>query len=83
MPTYDYFCEANGQTLEVKHGMKDSLNTWGELCAKLGIASGETPQDVPVKRLATGGQVVKSGSLKNNVPPCMSGGGCSGGGCGV
>lgn len=83
MPTYDYHCEVNGKVLEVKHRMSEEISTWGQLCELAGIEPGETSASAPVKKLATGGQVVKSGSLKNSVPPCMSGGGCSGGACGL
>lgn len=82
MPTYDYQCEANGRVVEVKHRMAETVNNWGELCELAGIDSGETPLDSPVKKLANGGQVVKSGTVGKEMPPCMSGGGCSGGACG-
>lgn len=84
MPTYDYRCTANGQVLEVQHRMSEQANTWGELCSFAGIEPGDTPPDSPVERLATGGSLVNSGSLKNpEMPPCASGGGCPSGGCGI
>lgn len=83
MPTYDYRCEANGQTIEVKHRMSETLTHWGQLCEMAGIAPGDTPTDAPVERLATGGQVVTSASLKDSVPPCATGPCCGGGGCGI
>lgn len=83
MPTYDYVCEANGQVVEVRHRMSESLSTWGELCKTAGIDAGDTPVASPVKRLATGGQVVKSSSLGESAPPCASGGCCGGGMCGL
>lgn len=75
MPTYDYLCESNGQVLEVRHSMQEQIATWGELCERLGISAGETDASAPVKKLATGGQVVKSSSLGDT-------GGCGAGGCG-
>lgn len=75
MPTYDYMCETNGQVLEVRHGMQEQLSTWGELCERLGIATGDTDASAPVKKLATGGQVVRSSSLGDSA-------GCGSGGCG-
>ena len=81
MPTYDYLCESNGQVVEVKHRMNETLATWGELFARAGIDAGDTAIDTPVQRLATGGQVVRSGSL-GEIPPC-GGGGCGGGMCGL
>lgn len=86
MPTYDYRCLADGRVYEVQHSMREQLQTWGELCQKLGIDSGELAADSPIERLANGGQVVKANSLKNNVPPCAVGAPCCapmGGGCGV
>ena len=83
MPTYDYRCEANQRVLEVQHSMQIKLRTWGELATLAGIDLGDTPADAPIERLATGGQVVRSASLKNSLPPCQVGGGCSGGACGV
>jgi len=83
MPTYDYFCEANGRVVEVKHRMSDTLTTWAELCEQAGIEPGDTPADAPVQRLATGGQVVKSSSLGDAAPPCAAGACCGGGACGL
>ncbi len=83
MPTYDYRCEANGRVLEVKHPMSANIATWAQLCELAGIDVGDTPVDAPVKRLATGGQVVKSGSLgETGAPACASGPCCGGGMCG-
>lgn len=83
MPTYDYACEANGRVVEVRHRMSERLQTWGELCERAAVEPGDTPLDAPVARLATGGQVVSSGSLKDSVPPCAQGPCCGGGGCGL
>lgn len=84
MPTYDYRCEADQQVYEVKHSMSVLLRTWGELCELAGISPGDIAPDTKVTRLITGGGVVKSSSLKNpDAPPCMSGGGCPGGSCGI
>lgn len=80
MPTYDYRCEHNQQVVEVNHSMATTLRTWSELASHAGLELGETPANSPVYRLANGGQVVKSTSLKNSVPPCQVGAGC--GGCG-
>ncbi len=83
MPTYDYQCDTNGRVVEVKHGMSEVLATWAELCERAGIEAGDTPADSPVKKLATGGQIVKSSSRgSGNMPPC-GGGGCGGGMCGL
>jgi hypothetical protein len=82
MPTYDYRCDANGRTLELRHGMNERVTTWGELCAMLGIDPGTTPADEPVRKLISTGGVVRSENLGSGMaPPCESGAGpCCGGG---
>ena len=87
MPTYDYLCKANGRIVEVRHPMRESVHTWGELCRLAGIEPGDTPPDAPVEKLITGGNVVSSASLKNPEPACGNGGcrpmaeTCCGGAC--
>jgi hypothetical protein len=77
MPTYDYCCAANGRIVEVRHGMDDRLLTWGDLCARAGVAPGDTPVNSPVERLITGGSVVHSATLKDHgMPPCQANGSC-------
>jgi hypothetical protein len=83
MPTYDYRCEANGQIVEVKHRMSETVQTWGELCQLAGIEPGDTEPASPVSRLATGGNVVKSGGGRGMEPACASGPCCGGGMCGL
>ena len=73
MPTYDYRCELNGEVVEVKHKMTESISTWGELCEMTNRPIGDTPPETPVKKLATGGQVVSSGSLGESAPQCGNG----------
>jgi len=83
MPTYDYRCEDNGQVFEVHHPMSLSITTWGELCEVGDIDLGDVAAEAPVTKLLRTGGVVKSSALKNpDAPPCMTGGGCSGGSCG-
>lgn len=82
MPSYDYRCEANGQKVEVRHGMNEQVKTWGELCALAGLELGDTPSDSPVSKLANGGQVVNSSALRDSSAPCGIQGGCSSGRCG-
>ena len=84
MPTYDYRCEANGRVVEVSHRMLEQMNTWGELCERAGIDPGDTPADFPVKRLATGGNLVASSNIGSGTEPaCSTGAGCPGGMCGL
>ena len=84
MPTYDYRCEANGRVVEVMHRMSEQMNTWGELCEKAGIEPGDTPDDTPVTRMATGGNFISSsGTGADPAPACPPGGCCPGGMCGL
>jgi len=84
MPTYDYRCDDNGQTIEVNHRMSESLATWGELCARLGISPGDTPAEAPVHRLATGGNILSSSARgSSEAPACSTGACCPGGFCGL
>jgi hypothetical protein len=84
MPSYDYRCETTGEVVEVQHRMSEQVSTWGELCALTGMDTGATPVDVPVKKLITGGQVVRSSSLGDAAAPACSSGPCCGGGmCGI
>lgn len=79
MPKYDYYCEANAQVVEVSHSMQERLATWGEVCERAELAPGTTPVDAPVRKLITGGGIVRSGALKNpEGPPCQSGAPCCG-----
>lgn len=55
MPTYQYHCEQNGETLEVQHRMTETLKTWGELCARLERDPGKTPADTPIATIISGG----------------------------
>jgi len=82
MPTYDYKCEDNGKIIEVKHRMSENISTWGQLCEVADINPENTPLHASVKRLPTGGNVLKTGVGKSDVPPCQSGGGCPSGACG-
>lgn len=86
MPTYDYRCDANGRTLEVRHAMDRKVRTWGELCALLETKPGDTPAHTPVRRVITGGAVMRSENLgSGTLPPCQGGSGpsCGGGLCGM
>jgi len=78
MPTYEYYCEANGETVEVLHRMEDSVSTWGELCTCAGIEQGGTSETSPVERkLSAVSLLPKKGEGQRG-----SGGGCCGGGGG-
>jgi hypothetical protein len=82
MPAYDYYCDANGRTLELRHGMNERVSTWGELCLLLGIEPGDTRPAEPVRKLIRSGGVVRSENLGSGAaPPCASGPCCGGGLC--
>lgn len=83
MPTYDYRCDANGQVVEVNHRLSELFSTWGELCDQAGIDPGDTPAGTPVRKLATGGNVVGSSAMSNPEPACGSGACCPSGVCGM
>ena len=83
MPSYDYRCAANGRVVEVRHRISEKLTTWGEVCDRAGVDTGDTAADTPVERLITGGGVVSSSSLSNPEPPSCPPGGCGGGMCGL
>ena len=84
MPTYDYFCPTNHQTVEVMHAMDTRVETWGELCERAGLDAGSTPPDAPVDRLLGAGMVL-SGSSRPDPQACTGPMpmGCCGGGCGM
>ncbi len=70
MITYEYFCEANGKTIEVSHRMQESLKTWGELCQKAEIPIENTSKSAPVERLISGGLLFKgeNSNQKSELP---------------
>lgn len=51
MPMYQYYCETNGESVEVFHSMRETLTTWGELCEAAGRSPGETPKESAVERI--------------------------------
>ena len=83
MPSYDYYCEANGTRLEVSHKMDRVVATWGELCELVGQDPGQTPPATPVRKLISAAAVVSSRALANPEPACAAGGCCPGGRCGL
>jgi hypothetical protein len=81
MITYQYHCPANGHTVEVQHGMKESLATWGEVCRRAGTDLNGTPADAAVERLISGGLMgtVSGGTAKSSEAlPSLPMAGCCG-----
>ena len=68
MPLYDYYCPTNKRTVEVRHSMKDEIRTWGELATSAGIDAGDTPPESEVRRMITGGSVMKASSDPTRAP---------------
>ena len=85
---YDYYCPVNKRTVEVNHSIKEALSTWGEVCDRAGIDCGETPREVKVERLISGGSfsIIKGDQCWHScdLPDCSGpsvGGSCCGGKC--
>lgn len=85
MPTYDYQCEGSDRVFEVSHPMSQSIKTWAELAACGDFTADDFPAETAVRKVfASSGAVISSSALKNpEAPPCVSGGGCPGGSCGI
>lgn len=82
MPTYEYYCPANHQSVEVMHGMSRSVTTWAELCELADQPIGQTPGDTPVEKLLSAGMVI-TGDRQAADLNCGNPGGCCGGGCSI
>ena len=77
MALYDYYCEANDRTVEVRHGMSETVQTWGELCEVAGLERGDTPADAPLRRLMSAPVPLTGGSTgSNSGPACGTSCGC-------
>lgn len=53
MPSYDYYCELNGETVEATHPINDSISNWGELCYVSQHPLGETDPLASVRKVIT------------------------------
>ncbi len=69
MPTFDFHCPANGQTVEVMLKLHETLSTWGELCARKALPLGDTPADAPIEKLFTGAVVMDKSKMGSGVAP--------------
>ena len=80
MAIYEYHCETNGRTVEVRHGMGERLQTWGELAENAGLEVDGTPADAPIERQMSAGVPMTDGSGPSPAPsagpPCGSACGC-------
>lgn len=75
MPRYDYRCETNGKTVEVSHGMDETVRTWGDLCRRAGVEPGATPADTPVEKVV-GLAFTRTGGRSDPGPPGPCGSAC-------
>ena len=71
MPFYDYYCEANGKTVEVFHAMQVRLKTWGDVCHAVGQEGGDTAENAKVIRLVSGvmPMIFRLKGLDKDAPP--------------
>lgn len=53
MPAYDYHCDENGRTVQVRHGLETELKTWGEVCYAAQVPLGDTDFLAPVRKLVS------------------------------
>jgi len=51
LPSYDYFCESNGETIEATHSINASISNWGELCYVTQHPLGETDPLAAVRKV--------------------------------
>lgn len=77
MPYYEYRCASNGRTVEVRHGMAERLETWGELAAHAGFEGGDTAAEAPVERLISAPVPVTSGGGEPGFQACGAGCACA------
>lgn len=75
MALYEYHCGDNGRTLEVRHGMDERVDTWGDLCALAGADPGDTPEAARVERLMSAASV--GAGLAAGPPMGGCGSGCA------
>jgi len=83
MPRYEYYCEANQTTITVRHGMKEKLVNWGELCEHSDHPLGNTDPGTPVEKLLGGGMVLVAKRTSGSSGSCCGEAGCSSGHHGV
>jgi len=82
MPTYEYRCASNDRVVEVQHKISEQLRTWGELCARAGIAPGRTAPSAPIEKLISAGYIGTTSSRSAPAPATCEAPVCGMGGCG-
>ena len=69
MPSFDFLCPANGQTIEVMLKMHEAISTWGELCARKGLSLGDTPPDSPIEKVFNSAVVMDKKRMGSGYAP--------------
>ena len=77
MPLYEYRCPDNGLTVEVRHGMSEKLETWGELCERSNQSPGTTRPDAFVERLMSAPVPTPSRGGSGSFQGCGTGCACA------
>ena len=77
MPYYEYRCPDNGRILEVRHGMNERLETWGELASLAGIDAGPTAVEAPVERLMSAPVPITGSGGESGFQGCGTGCACA------
>jgi len=77
MPYYEYRCPSNGRTVEVRHGMDERLETWGDVTALAELGLGTTPADAPVERVLSAPIPLTIQSSDAGAPGCGPGCACA------
>jgi len=77
MPYYEYYCNTNEQTIEVRHGMNERLETWGELAERADVDTGTTPADTPIDKLLSAPIPLTGSSRDTGFQGCGSGCACA------
>ncbi|MCB0337799.1 MAG: zinc ribbon domain-containing protein [Bdellovibrionales bacterium] len=83
MPLFEYKCPSTGSSFEVIHRSDEHIQTWGELCEKLGLPLGDLKADSPVvkqygTKLAVLGAQPSACAAPGSMPRSA---GCCGGMC--
>ena len=77
MPHYEYHCASNGHTVEVRHGMNERLETWGEVARLSDRDPGDTPKDAPVERIMSAPVPHQRSGGSRGMGPQGCGSGCA------
>jgi len=85
---YEYYCESNGRSITVRHGINEEVCSWAELCQQSGEPLGDTDPSAEVTRSIFGGILslarrVSKEPRKSDYDPLLHGqDNCIPGGCG-